>query len=141
MSSTTSFTGSIPSNYDQYLGPFLFEPYAIDLVKRLPHQGLKNVLEIACGTGRVTQHLVGELADDGNLIATDLNPDMITLARQKVSDGRIRWQAADAQQLPFGDNTFDAVVCQYGVMFFPDKPKAFAEAHRVLKNGGKFIFN
>ncbi len=140
MSSNIAFLGSVPANYEQYLGPFLFEPYAKDLIKRLPNN-LYNVLEIACGTGRVTNHLLSTLAQDGSLTATDLNPDMISIARQKVSDSRITWETANAQELPFADDNFDAVVCQYGVMFFPDKAKAFSEAHRVLKEGGKFIFN
>jgi ubiquinone/menaquinone biosynthesis C-methylase UbiE len=138
---TTAFTGSIPENYDRYLGPVLFEPYALDLVNRLPNDSLKNVLEIACGTGRVTNHLVNLLTDDGKLIATDLNADMIAIAKQKVISEKITWQVVDAQELPFEDETFDHIVCQFGVMFFPDKPKAFKEAYRVLQKGGRYLFN
>lgn len=141
MASTVAFAGSVPANYEQYLGPILFEPYALDMMKRLPKASLNNVLEIACGTGRVTKHLLNTLTENGKLVATDLNPDMIEVAKQKVADNRIEWQVADALQLPFADNIFDAVICQYGVMFFPDKPKGFAEAYRVLKPGGIFLFN
>lgn len=140
MPSPIAFAGSVPANYDKYLGPFLFEPYAKDLVQRLT-KGLHKVLEIACGTGRVTKHLVATLASDGQLTATDLNPDMVSVAQQEVPDTKVIWSVADAQQLPFEDETFDAVVCQFGVMFFPDKAKAFTETHRVLKMGGKFLFN
>ena len=140
MPSAVAFAGSVPAMYDQYLGPFLFEPYAKDLVQRLP-TGLHKVLEIACGTGRVTKHLVTNLAADEQLTATDLNPDMVAVAKQKVTDSRVIWSVADALQLPFNDEAFDAVICQFGVMFFPDKAKAFAEAHRVLKTGGRFLFN
>lgn len=141
MASNVAFAGSVPANYEQYLGPILFEPYALDIMQRLPKGSLNNVLEIACGTGRVTKHLLDAIGEKGKLVATDLNPDMIAIAKEKVADSRIEWQKADAQDLPFADNSFEAVICQYGVMFFPDKLKAFSETWRVLKPGGIFIFN
>jgi len=140
-SPTNAFAGSIPENYDRYLGPLLFEPYALDLAARIDPQQAGSVLEIACGTGRVTKHLKKRLAPGARLVATDLNPDMINVAKAALDDNTIMWQTADAQALPFPDKTFDLVVCQFGVMFVPDKPKAFAEAFRVLKNGGIFLFN
>jgi ubiquinone/menaquinone biosynthesis C-methylase UbiE len=136
-----SFTGSIPANYDKYLGPYLFEPYAIDLVQRLRYDDCKVVLELACGTGRVTNHLVGILPEDGRLLATDLNADMLAIAKSKISDKRVTWQVVDAQELPFDDASFDHVVCQFAVMFLPDKLKAFKEAYRVLDKKGKFVFS
>jgi ubiquinone/menaquinone biosynthesis C-methylase UbiE len=141
MSNMVSFTGSIPANYDKYLGPYLFEPYAIDLVQRLQNDSCKVILELACGTGRVTNHLVEILPEDGSLLATDLNPDMLTIAKSKVSDKRVEWQVVDALELPFDDASFDHIVCQFGVMFFPDKTKAFKEAYRALNEKGKFVFN
>lgn len=141
MSLSTAFEGSVPVNYDRYLGPFLFEPYAKDLIQRLPKKALHKVLEIACGTGRVTKHLTTTLTEDGILTATDLNPDMLAVAKENVHDRRIEWMQADAQNLPFEDAIFDTVICQYGVMFFPDKLKAFKETYRVLKPGGRFLFN
>lgn len=141
MSATTAFAGSVPANYDQYLGPVLFEPYAVDLVGRLDSTKLDSLLEIACGTGRVTRHLLAALPQDGKLIASDLNEDMINMARLLVRDGRVKWMVADAQDLPFPDENFDQLVCQFGVMFFADKARSFAEAHRVLKPGGKYLFN
>ena len=126
MASNVAFAGSVPANYEQYLGPVLFEPYALDIMNRLPKASLNNVLEIACGTGRVTKHLLGAVSKNGKLVATDLNADMMTVAKEKADDSRIEWKTADAQELPFADNSFDAVICQYGVMFFPDKPKAFS---------------
>lgn len=141
MTSIAAFAGNVPRHYDAYLGPLFFEPYAVDLVARM--EGLKphRVLELACGTGRVTAHLVKTLPASGGLTATDLNEAMLAVAREKVADHRVRWQTADAQDLPFGEAAFDAVICQYGVMFFPDKPKSFREALRVLKAGGTFLFN
>jgi ubiquinone/menaquinone biosynthesis C-methylase UbiE len=139
MSKIASFAGSVPQNYDKYLGPVLFEPYALDLVNRV--SGARNILEIACGTGRVTRHLVNTLPAGGKLVATDLNADMLNVARPVISDARIEWKVVDAQELPFADNSFDHVICQFGVMFFPDKAKAMEETYRVLQPGGRYIFN
>jgi ubiquinone/menaquinone biosynthesis C-methylase UbiE len=141
MASTTAFTGSVPANYDKYLGPLLFEPYALDMAGRLQNDRLQKVLELACGTGRVTKHLLPLIAAEGTLVATDLNADMLAVAQTKIDDNRVQWQVVDAQELPFENGVFDHVICQFGVMFFPDKPKAFAETYRVLQPGGKFLFN
>lgn len=137
-----AFVGSIPEKYDRYLGTFYFEPYAADLVDRLTLKENAAVLEVACGTGIVTRQLRNRLPASGRLVATDLNPDMLAFARKKFSTGEtIEWQQADAQNLPFADDSFDAVVCQFGVMFFPDKELAFKEALRVLRPGGVYLFN
>ena len=141
MSDISAFTGGIAANYDKLLGPYLFEPYALDLKDRLKNEECKMVLELACGTGRVTNHLKEVLSAGGKIIATDLNNDMIEVAKTKVNDSRIEWKVADAQAVPFEDELFDHVVCQFGVMFFPDKRKAFKEAYRVLDKKGRFIFN
>ncbi len=141
MSSNAAFAGSIPANYEKYLGPILFEPYALDLIERIKVKKLKNVLELACGTGRVTAHLVKLIAEDGKLVATDLNGDMIEVAKQNVDSYKVEWLVADAQELPFEAESFDHIICQYGVMFFPDKQKAFKEAFRVLQHGGIYLFN
>jgi SAM-dependent methyltransferase len=140
MEQTVSFAGSIPANYERYLGPFLFEPYALDLVARLQDNKYNDILEIACGTGRVTAHLAKSVKYD-SLTATDLNPDMIEMARKIVTDNHIKWMTADALELPFADNSFDLIVIQFGVMFFPDKEKGLREACRVLRPGGKLVFN
>jgi ubiquinone/menaquinone biosynthesis C-methylase UbiE len=140
MEKTAAFAGSIPANYERYLGPFLFEPYALDLVSRLQDKKYGAILEIACGTGRVTSHLIRSVKHD-RLTATDLNPDMIEVAKEKVRDKNIKWLPADAMELPFDDNSFDLVVIQFGIMFFPDKPKGVREAFRVLRPGGKLIFS
>lgn len=140
MSSITSFTGSIPQNYETYLGPLFFEPYAVDLVARIETKPA-TILELACGTGRVTKHLMAKLAPNGKLCATDLNAGMLQIAKGKLADPRVEWLVADAHELPFAEGFFDLVVCQFGVMFFADKPKAMAEVLRVLKPGGRFLFN
>lgn len=137
-----SFTGSIPNIYDRNLGPMFFEPYAIDLAKRVSVGSNAAMLEIAAGTGIVTKHLYATLPSDARLVVTDLNDAMLDIARQKVpADQRIDWRTADAGALPFADGSFDAVLCQFGLMFFPDKPAALREMHRVLKPSGTLLFN
>lgn len=137
-----AFVGSIPENYDRYLGPLLFEPYALDIVARLQASENAAVLELACGTGIVTRKLRDTLPKNAKLVATDLNEAMLEYARGKFrADERIELKQADATDLPFEDSSFDAVVCQFGLMFFPDKAKALGEVRRVLIPGGVFFFN
>src|SRR5258708_21168040 len=137
----TVFAGSIPALYDRYLGPVLFTPYAKDLAKRLSGLTAGSVLETAAGTGRVTQELAQSLPAEVELTATDLNQAMVDFAQAKPGLKRVAWRQADATQLPFGDARFDAVVCQFGVMFFPDRVAGYREARRVLKAGGPFVFH
>jgi ubiquinone/menaquinone biosynthesis C-methylase UbiE len=137
----TVFSGSIASLYDRYLGPLIFEPYAEDLARRLSALDPKRVLETAAGTGIVTRALERSLSSGASIVATDLNQPMLDHAAERISSSRVTWQKVDAQALPFPDGAFDAVVCQFGVMFFPDKQKAYREARRVLKPGGRFVFN
>ena len=136
-----AFVGSIPKIYDTYLVPLIFEPYAADLAKRLASRRVSRVLEVAAGTGVVTRALASALPEGVAIVATDLNQAMLDHAAAVGTRRAVEWRQAHAMQLPFGNGAFDAVVCQFGVMFFPDKPKAFAEARRVLKPGGIFIFN
>jgi SAM-dependent methyltransferase len=135
------FSGSIPKVYEEYLVPLIFAPYAEDLASRLASRSLSRVLEVAAGTGVVTRKLTSALPADVSIIATDLNQAMLDTASEIGTSRPVQWRPADATQLPFADGEFDAVVCQFGVMFFPDKAKAFAEARRVLKTGGVFLFN
>ena len=135
------FAGSIPRLYDTYLVPLIFEPYATDLANRLASRSVTRVLEVAAGTGVVTRALATALPDKVSIIATDLNQAMLDRASAVGTNRAVEWRQADAMQLPFPDGTFDAVVCQFGVMFFPDKSKAFSQARRVLRPGGVFIFN
>ena len=137
-----AFVGAIPKNYDRYLGPVLFEPYANDLVARVDVGKEGSVLELACGTGIVTRRLRERLAPGAKIVATDLNESMLMFAKQKFEGSEaIEWKQADATDLPFADQSFDTVVCQFGVMFFPDKEQAAREAFRVLKPSGVFLFN
>ena len=141
MSSAAEFTGSIPERYDTYLGPWLFEPYAADLVARVPEREGLRVLELAAGTGIVTRRLREALPASATLVATDLNNAMVDYARSAVAQSSIVWQQADAEALSFDAGSFDVVVCQFGFMFLPDKVQGFREAHRVLAPGGVLLAN
>ena len=140
VSSDTVFAGSIPELYDRCLGPFLFEPYAADLAERAAALAPRRILETAAGTGIVTAALARALPE-AEIVATDLNPDMLEIAAAKPISPRVTFAPADAQALPFPESRFDLVVCQFGAMFFPDRVAAFAEALRVLAPGGAFLFN
>ncbi|HEV2095560.1 MAG TPA: methyltransferase domain-containing protein [Chthoniobacterales bacterium] len=136
------FSGSVPENYDRFLGPMLFQPYAADLVERISVLDDGAVLEIACGTGIVTRRLRDCLSPSTKLVASDLNEAMMDFARKKfrATEG-VEWRQADAAALPFAAETFDAVICQFGLMFVPEKGAAMRETKRVLKPNGAFVFN
>lgn len=140
----TKFTGSIPENYDTYLGPLLFEFSGEDIGKRLSSQVPQagEVLEIAAGTGISTKYIRKHLPESVAILATDLNPDMLEYAKKTKGDlPNVTYQVADAMNLPFADNRFDGVVCQFGIMFYPDKLKGFTEMFRVIKPGAPALFN
>ncbi len=137
-----SFVGTIPDDYNRRLGPLIFADYAADLARRAVASNPSRVLETAAGTGIVTRILRDRLPAGAQLTASDLNPPMIEAARAKFRDGeRVEFRQADATALPFADGAFDAVVCQFGVMFYPDKDKSYREAHRVLAPGGRYLFS
>jgi ubiquinone/menaquinone biosynthesis C-methylase UbiE len=135
------FAGSIPEIYDRLLVPLIFEPYARDLAARLVTFDPRDVLETAAGTGVLTRAMAARLPPRARIVATDLNQPMLHAAARQPHDGRISWRQADALALPFDDRTFDVVVCQFGVMFFPDKVQGYSEGCRVLKASGRFLFN
>src|SRR5688572_1796108 len=126
--------------YDDFLGPLFFEPYAIEVAKRIDPSSVSLALEIAAGTGRVTRHLRERIPVTAKLIASDLSREMLDEAKKNLNQLDIDWQIIDAQQLPYKDNSIDLVVCCFGYMFVPDKPKAFNEAFRVLRPGGMIMF-
>jgi ubiquinone/menaquinone biosynthesis C-methylase UbiE len=136
------FAGSIPENYDRHMVPLIFEPYAADLARRAAALSPGAVLEIAAGTGVVARALAPLLAPGSSYVVTDLNQPMLDYAASRQpADARITWRQADALALPFEDASFDLVCCQFGAMFFPDRPAAYREARRVLKPGGHFLFS
>ncbi len=136
------FTGSIPENYDRYMVPLIFEPYAADLARRAASLSPNAVLESAAGTGVVTRALAPKLSAGASYVVTDLNQPMLDYAASRQPpDTRIKWRQADALALPFENAAFDLVCCQFGAMFFPDRLSGYREAKRVLKPGGRFLFN
>jgi len=135
------FTASIPENYDRYLGPVIFDPYARDLAGRLPNEA-GRILETACGTGIVTKRLLEALPGGSSIVATDLNAAMLDHAHASIGeDRRLTWQVADMGALTYPDGSFDAYVCQFGLMFAPDKDAALREARRVLASGGSLLLS
>jgi ubiquinone/menaquinone biosynthesis C-methylase UbiE len=136
------FAGSIPDIYDRYLVPLIFDSYALDLARRVAITDPRNILETAAGTGVATRAIAARLPPSARIVATDLNQAMLDRASARQSDDeRITWKQVDALALPFEDQSFDVVTCQFGVMFFPDKVQAYREARRVLKPSGSFLFN
>jgi ubiquinone/menaquinone biosynthesis C-methylase UbiE len=132
------FTGSVPANYDRLMVPLIFQPYADEIARRASALRPTRILETACGTGVVTQALQ-EALPDAEIVATDLNQPMLDMAQKRLGSGRVRFQQADAQELPFEDSSFDLVVCQFGAMFFPDRVRGHSEARRVLRDGGHYV--
>jgi SAM-dependent methyltransferase len=139
--SDATFAGPVTDVYEAQLVPLIFEPYAADLASRVAAGSPGRVLEVAAGTGAATRALAALLPAEASIVATDLNPPMLDRARRSGAARTIEWRQADALQLPFPDQCFDAVVCQFGVMFFPDKARAFAEARRVLRPRGALVFS
>ena len=136
------FAGSIPENYDRYMVPLVFEPYAADIAQRAASLSPIAVLETAAGSGVVTRALAPKLRPGANYIVTDLNQAMVDYAASRQPpDTRINWRQANALALPFENASFDLVCCQFGAMFFPDRTSGYREARRVLKPGGHFLFN
>jgi SAM-dependent methyltransferase len=128
----------MPEAYDRYLGPVVFGPFARDLAQRIAGFAPSRILELAAGTGLVTRELLRS-SPGAQVVATDLNPAMIEYGARQVPAAT--WRQADAQSLPFTDASFELIACQFGIMFFPDKPAAIAEACRALVPGGRLVFN
>jgi SAM-dependent methyltransferase len=138
---TPAFQGSIPAVYQQHLVPLIFEPYARDLAARARGLPARRVLELAAGTGVVTRQLALSLPADVAIDASDLSQPMLDQAASIGTARPVHWRQADVHALPYADAAFELVVSQFGVMFFSDKPRAFAEVRRVLAPGGVFLFN
>jgi SAM-dependent methyltransferase len=129
---------SMPEAYDRWLAPAVFHPFAVDIAQRAARLTPHRVLEIAAGTGVLTRELAAAIPA-AQLTATDLNQAMVEFGSRQVPGAA--WRQADALHLPFDDRQFDLVVCQFGVMFFPDRPAAFREMRRVLAPGGRVLFS
>jgi ubiquinone/menaquinone biosynthesis C-methylase UbiE len=136
--SRPAFEHSTPALYDRYMGPLLFAPWAELVAERASRLRPARVLETAAGTGIVTRAL-SRAVPDAEIVATDLNPAVVAFAQQFAWPEHVSFRAADAQALPFPDGLFDLVVCQFGVMFMPDKVRANREARRVLTATGRYL--
>jgi SAM-dependent methyltransferase len=129
---------SMPEAYDRWLAPAVFHPFAVDLARRAARLAPRRVLEIAAGTGVLTRELIAAIPW-AEVTATDLSAPMVEFGSRRAPGAA--WQQADALRLPFGDKRFDLVVCQFGVMFFADRPAAFREMLRVLTPEGSLLFS
>lgn len=135
-----AFSGSIPPNYDAHLGPLFFQPFAEHLADRIAQLAPRDILETACGTGRLTRQLDASLPTGVRITATDVNPAMLHFAQAAPARRTIGWAVVDAVDLPYPDASFDVVVAQFGVMFYSDRSRAYREALRVLRPGGTLLF-
>jgi ubiquinone/menaquinone biosynthesis C-methylase UbiE len=139
--SDSSFTADVAEFYESTLVPLIFRPYARDLAERTLPLAPGSVLEVACGTGVVTRELAAVLPEECTIVATDLSEAMVAHGQQVGSTRPVTWRQADVMALPYAEGSFDAVVCQFAVMFFPDRVAAYREIRRVLRPGGAFLFN
>ena len=136
------FGGAVAQGYDRDMGPVFFAGYASETAQRVSALAPSRVLEVACGTGIVTRAMRDAMPGSTHLTATDLNPDMMAVAQAKFgANEQVEFCPADGTALPFPDASFDTVVCQFGMMFYPDKNKGFHEAYRVLAPGGRYHFS
>lgn len=137
-----SYSGTIPEYYDQYLDSLLLKPYAIKMAGEIEKLGPESILELSAGTGILTEALIDQMPVTTKMLVTDINPEMMDLAKSKLwSYQNISWQLADAMNLPYSDNTFDAVLSQFGVMFYQNRHQVYRKIKEILKPGGTFIFN
>ena len=137
----SSFTEDVAAFYESMLVPLIFERYAYDLASRARALQPSSVLEIACGTGVVTRALASSLPPTCAITATDLNEAMVAHAKRVGTSRPVTWRQANVMELPYSDDAFDVVVCQFSAMFFPDRAAAYREIRRVLRPGGTFLFS
>ena len=129
--------GSAAELYQRYLVPGITTKWAEDLVDRARLRAGEEVLDIACGTGVVTR-LAARNVTPGHVTGLDLNAGMLAVARSVSSEGvPINWMEGSALDLPFPPDRFDVVLCQLGLQFFPDQPRALREMRRVLRERGR----
>lgn len=130
-------SGTPAEIYERHMVPAIFSRWAPDLLQAARVQTGERVLDVACGTGAVTRLLAERVGLTGNVVSLDINPGMLAVARRTVLGPNIEWLESSALDMPLPDATFDAVVCQQGLQFFPDRPAALSEMRRVLKPGGR----
>ena len=137
------FVGSVPENYERYLVPTIFGPWALDLVEAAGARLGERVLDIACGTGIVARTAARRIGSGGTVVGLDVSAPMLDAARS-VAAGEglsIEWRQGSAMQLPLSDTAFDLVLCQQGLQFFPNRLGALLEMRRVLRPGGRLALS
>ena len=137
------FAGSVPENYERYLVPTIFSPWAVLLVDIAAPQLGERVLDVACGTGIVARLVAGRVGPGGKVVGLDSSPAMLAVARSvsPISGAAVEWSEASALAIPFPEATFNLVLCQQGLQFFPDRPAALREVHRVLVPDGRLVLS
>ncbi len=137
------YSGTAAENYERYFVPVIGAPVAHDLLRAAALQPGERVLDVACGTGVIARLASERVGSSGEVVGVDVAPDMIEVARATTAPPgvAIDWRQGDAASLPFPDASFDVVLCQMGLMLFPDKTTALAEMRRVLVAGGRVALN
>lgn len=135
-------SGSPPENYERYFVPVIGAPLANELVQAAALRPGERVLDVACGTGVVARLAAQSVGDAGSVAGLDNNPGMLAVARSTTPDDvAIDWHEASAEEMPIEDASVDAVLCQMGLQFVPDKHAALSEMRRVLAPGSRLILN
>jgi SAM-dependent methyltransferase len=137
------FLGSVPENYEHYLVPSIFGPWAHDLVEMAALRPGERVLDIACGTGVVARTAARKLGNTGSIVGLDSSAPMLKAARAAATtEGvAVEWREGSAIKLPLADTAFDVALCQQGLQFFPDRQTALREIHRALAPGGRLLLS
>jgi ubiquinone/menaquinone biosynthesis C-methylase UbiE len=138
-----NFLGSVPENYERYLVPSIFAPWASDLIETAALLPGERVLDVACGTGIVARIAARMLGTNGSVSGLDASSPMIAAARAAATaEGVVvEWREGSALALPFAEAAFDAVLCQQGLQFFPERERALREMNRVLRPGGRLVLS
>jgi SAM-dependent methyltransferase len=134
-------SGDAAELYERYAVPYLLGPWAESLVDAAAVSCGDRVLDIACGTGVVTRIAAQRAGKPGRVVGLDLNPGMLAVARSLPSAAAVEWLQRSALDLGLRDASFDVVLCQQGLQFFPDRSLAMREMHRVLDKGGRLALS
>jgi ubiquinone/menaquinone biosynthesis C-methylase UbiE len=136
-----SLTGQGPELYERVMVPAVFRPWAEGLVAAAAPGPGERVLDVACGTGDVARLAAERVGDTGCVVGLDVSPGMLGAARAAAPSAAAEWREGSAADLPFHDGAFDLVLCQQGLQYFPDRPLALREMHRVLRPGGRLALS
>jgi len=126
-------------NYEKNIVTYTMSPFAAILLEHANPQPGEHVVDVACGTGVVARQTAPRVGATGTVVAVDVNPAMLSIARSLPAPegAAIDWRDGNALTLPFPDDTFDLALCQHGLQFFPDRPAALREIYRVLRPAGR----